>query len=135
MRRRLARASPCVTLWTFSLTSPSDDEMRVTPCLAVLHARLPLTALRTSLCRSRGVGRMAVDKAGARHRHALDRGRRARLALLDRAEGAGAAQRKTGVALREGGRMLARHHLRDLAGLEVGDLDLAADHVDAGRRR
>ena len=28
--------------------------------------------------------------------------------------------------------MLAGHHLRDLAGLEVGNLDLAADDVDGG---
>jgi hypothetical protein len=26
-------ASPCVTLWTFSLTSPSELEMRTTPAL------------------------------------------------------------------------------------------------------
>ena len=28
--------------------------------------------------------------------------------------------------------MLTGHHLGDLAGLEIGDLDLATDHVDAG---
>ena len=27
------RARPCVTRWTFSRTSPSEDEIRVTPCL------------------------------------------------------------------------------------------------------
>src|SRR5439155_10225884 len=28
------RARPCVTLWKFSFISPSEDEIRVTPCLA-----------------------------------------------------------------------------------------------------
>ena len=28
------RARPCVTLWKFSRTSPSDDDIRVTPCFA-----------------------------------------------------------------------------------------------------
>ena len=55
------------------------------------------------------------------------------LALLDRIERARPAQRKTRLALRESDRVLARHHLRDLARLEVRDLDLPPQHVDAGR--
>ena len=66
-----------------------------------------------------------------RHRNPLD-GRCARLALFDRAERARAAQRETGLAMGESGRMLSRHHLRDLARPEIGDLDLSADDVDAG---
>ena len=71
------------------------------------------------------------SEAGTRHRHALDR-RQARLAVLDRAEGAGSAERKPALAVDEGGRMLARLDLRDLSGAEIGHLDLAADHVHAG---
>src|SRR5207244_2889524 len=70
-------------------------------------------------------------KATAGHRNALDRWR-ARLALFDRGEDAGAAQREAGFAVGERRRMLARHHLGDLTRFEICDLDLTADHVDGG---
>src|SRR5829696_9733597 len=70
-------------------------------------------------------------QASARYRNALDR-RCAGLAVLDGAERAGAAQRETGLAVGEGGCMLAGHHLSDLARLEVRDFNLAADHVHGG---
>src|SRR5215218_540597 len=70
-------------------------------------------------------------QAPARYRNALDR-RCAGLAVLDGAERAGATQRETGLAIGEGGCMLARHHLSDLARLEVCDFHLTANHVDGG---
>src|SRR3954469_19142681 len=70
-------------------------------------------------------------KAAARHRNAFDR-RRARLALLDRGEGTGSTQREAGLAVGERRRMLARHHLSDLARFEICHFNLTADHVDGG---
>ena len=52
--------------------------------------------------------------------------------MLDRAEGTGATQRKTTVAMRKRRRVLARLDLRDLPGPEIRHFDLATDHVDAG---
>src|ERR1041385_8939979 len=97
--------------------------------LCGLHAGMPRMLHTQSI---RGVADRG--KASAWHRNALDR-RRARLALLDRGEDAGGAQRETRLAVRERRRVLARHHLSDLARLEICDFNLAADHVDSGLPR
>src|SRR5438876_1990 len=70
-------------------------------------------------------------QAGSGNGHALDGGR-PRLAMFDRAEGARSAEREARLAMGKRRGALARHHLRDLTRLEIGDLDLTPDDVDAG---
>src|SRR6185312_4913983 len=58
----LSRASPCVTRWTFNRTSPIDDEMRVTPCLAGWTPG-PFVAWRIAVKPPRGTGTRSTDGA------------------------------------------------------------------------
>jgi hypothetical protein len=67
------------------------------------------------------------------NRDAPDR-RCPRLTLFDRIEGAGSAERQAELAMGETGRHLAGQDKRNLAGLEIGDLDLPSPHIDAGTR-
>src|SRR6185503_13652118 len=66
----LSCARPCVARWTFRRTSPIDDEMRVTPCLAgcTLACRdgwtpCPFVAWRIAVKPPRGTGMRSTDGA------------------------------------------------------------------------
>ena len=91
--------------------------------------RIGLRLSRRAPC---GSARLVWLRADCSERRQRAHRRHARRALLDRAQGAGAAERQTGRSLRRDLRRLAWLHQRILAGLEVRHLDLAAEHIDTG---